>query len=558
MYYLSRILIFVVASITWVSPILGQNTNSPEVDFIPYVFSDNQLAQGLDRYEIKSDSIIMVHTALHDWTPYDLDELIIDKEWKRQNNIYTDTIGKNGFLNHFYQSPKRLYEVKGDHFQLGINPILHFKVGRDLSNDNNIFLNKRGIELYGRLDNRFSFYSAYEENQSNFLGYQDDFVSQFKAIRGKGNYKDYSSSIISGLVGYDYGFATGFLQYKLSQHTSIQLGHNRYFIGNGIRSLLLSDSGHNYFNVKFSAKFWKLHYQTIFAELSTISARFNFGNQLLPKKYMANHYLSFKPTRNLELGIYEVIIFSRENNFELQYLNPVIFYRTLEHQLDSPDNVLIGTNFKLNLLNSISIYGQFILDEFRTDQLFSSEKWWGNKFGLQLGMKYLDVLSISKLDLQLEYNRVRPYTYSHWQPSQNVVDVTVSNYSHYNQPLAHPLGANFTELLVELRYDLPGNWQTRIRGMFTETGLNNEANNGGNILISNTTRIADFGIEQNQGKLSRIRMLHLNLYYQISNNLFWDIESVYRVNQIETLPEQQTLYLGTALRYNIGNQFLDY
>ena len=547
-----------MASIAWVSSILGQSDNLPEVDFIPYVFSDNQLVQALDRYEIKFDSIILVHTALHDWTPYDLDESILDKEWKRQNSVYTDTIGRNGFLNHFYLSPSRLYEVKGEHFQLGINPILHFKVGRDLSDDSNIFLNKRGIELYGRLDNRFSFYSAYEENQSNFLGYQDDFVSQFKAIRGKGNYKDYSSAIITSLVGYDYGFATGFLQYKLSQHTSIQLGHNRYFIGNGIRSLLLSDSGHNYFNVKFFAKFWKLHYQTIFAELSTISARFNFGNQLLPKKYMANHYLSFKPTRNLELGIYEAIIFSRENNFELQYLNPVIFYRTLEHQLDSPDNVIIGTNFKLNLLNSISIYGQFILDEFRTDQLFSSEKWWGNKFGFQLGLKYLDVFNISKLDLQLEYNRVRPYTYSHWQPSQNVVDVTVSNYSHYNQPLAHPLGANFTELLLELRYDLPGNWQTRIRGMFTETGLNDDTNNGGNILISNTTRIADFGIEQNQGQLSRIRMLHLNLYYQITNNLFWDIESIYRVNQIEGLPEQKTLYLGTALRYNIGNQFLDY
>jgi hypothetical protein len=59
--------------------------------------------------------------------------------------------------------------------------------------------------------------------------------------------------------------------------------------------------------------------------------------------------------------------------------------------------------------------------------------------GLQLGAKYINALGIKNLDLQLEYNRVRPFTYSHRD--------SVANYTHYNQPMAHPLGANFSETI---------------------------------------------------------------------------------------------------------------
>ena len=50
---------------------------------------------------------------------------------------------------------------------------------------------------------------------------------------------------------------------------------------------------------------------------------------------------------------------------------------------------------------------------------------------LQLGAKYVDAFGINNLDLQLEMNRVRPFTHSH--------NDSISNYTHYNQPLAHPL-----------------------------------------------------------------------------------------------------------------------
>ena len=56
----------------------------------------------------------------------------------------------------------------------------------------------------------------------------------------------------------------------------------------------------------------------------------------------------------------------------------------------------------------------------------------------KLGGKYFDAFTVKNLDLQGEMNMVRPYTYTHYD--------STANYTHYNQPLAHPLGAGFAEV----------------------------------------------------------------------------------------------------------------
>jgi len=46
--------------------------------------------------------------------------------------------------------------------------------------------------------------------------------------------------------------------------------------------------------------------------------------------------------------------------------------------------------------------------------------------------------------LQLEYDHVRPYVYSHSNP--------ITNYAHNNQSLGHQWGGNFNELIAIGRY----------------------------------------------------------------------------------------------------------
>lgn len=473
-------------------------------------------------------------------------------------SVGEDYSNQKGFLNAFYKSSAHFFEVDEKDFKLVLNPILNLQFGREYSGNRNIFLNQRGLELWGELDDAFYFYSSFFENQASFFNYINPFIEQYKSIPGQGNYKFFNSSLFNTPDAFDFSNAVAYLGFKISKNAQLELGHGHNFFGNGLRSLLLSDFANNYFYFKINLRVWKLHYQTIIAELSSGTARFRPDNILLPKKYMATHYLSFKVNPKLELALFESVVFSRENQFELQYLNPVILYRTVEHFLDSPDNVLIGFNANWQLNNFTSLYGQFVLDDLKTSELFNNSGWWANKYGLQLGFKYLNILGISNLDGQLEYNVVRPFTYSHHVQSEAFPEISVSNYSHYNQALAHPLGANFREVMFVLRYLLNHKLQLQGSYIYTNVGRNNIENYGSDILIPNGSRVSNFDNTVLQGSLSKISIFDFKASYSLFHNFYLDLFFKYRTDKNPDFQNTKTHFIGSGIRYNIGNTQIDY
>jgi hypothetical protein len=150
---------------------------------------------------------------------------------------------------------------------------------------------------------------------------------------------------------------------------------------------------------------------------------------------------------------------NRVRSFDVNYLNPVIFFRPTEYALGSSDNALVGGAFKIKVgaKQKQQFYGQLILDEFLLKEVLAIFKklvkprdptiqygWWANKQGVQLGFKSFDLFTLANLSIQTEINAVRPYTYTHGSVQQN--------YAHFNQALAHPLGANFVESVTFMNY----------------------------------------------------------------------------------------------------------
>ena len=175
-----------------------------------------------------------------------------------------------------------------------------------------------------------------------------------------------------------------------------------------------------------------------------------------------------------------------------------------------------------------------------------------------MGLKYFEVLGINNLDAQVEYNRVRPFTYSHWKELEGFEDLTVSNYSHFNQSLAHPLGANFTELILQVRYQPIQRLLTTARFLNATQGRTAaNVNAGEDLLVNNNTRTSDFGQVQNQGLVTRINMLRLRLSYELTTKLYWDAELLLR-NETTEVTERNSTYIGTGFRYNIGKNLVDY
>jgi len=248
-------------------------------------------------------------------------------------------LSKKPLLKYFYKTPANLWEIDRKDFYIRVNPIINGKAFA-AKDDDFLFLNQRGIEIRGGIDGKVFFHTSILESQARFADYVRDQIDEDQAVPGAGFYKSYKSRVVDTEDAQDFLLAQGYVGFNISKHVYAQLGHGRNFIGDGYRSMFLSDFGNNYFYLKLNARIWKFHYQTLFAELNAAGARDDIGDVLIPKKYTAMHHLSYNVTKNLNIGIFEAVIFNRNNNFELQYLNPVIFYRTVEQAVGSSDNAL--------------------------------------------------------------------------------------------------------------------------------------------------------------------------------------------------------------------------
>lgn len=464
------------------------------------------------------------------------------------------TTNEKPLLKHLYKTPANLFEVNEKYFHLRVNPLLDLRFGLigDRENDQSYLFNRRGIELRGGVDDRIFFYFNIVETQAQFPQYIVDYVDRTGAVPRNGFLKTYTSDIFGVEDGYDFLNGQGYLGFNVTKHVGVQFGYGRNFIGNGYRSLILSDFAHNYLYLKLNWNVWKFHYQNIFAELSLQSDRRKTVNPI-PNKYMAAHHLSINILPNLNVGVFETVIFSRPNHFEFKYLNPVILYRTIEQGLGSPDNVLIGMDAKWNFLKRFQLYGQLMLDEFVFSELVTNNQgWWANKYGIQAGLKYIDAFGIDHLDLQAEYNQVRPYTYTHRDSS--------AYYAHYDTPLAHPLGANFKELIFKLRYQPSKRWLFESRVISAQLGEDTpDSNWGSNILLSFQTREQEYNNETGQGIGADLLIFGFDASYQIYHNMFLDFEYFYRNKDSENNDwDQVTQYIGGGIRINLAKENWDF
>lgn len=382
-----------------------------------------------------------------------------------------------------------LINVKKKDFSLTIDPLVYFSVGRQTDKSRNTWVNTRGVRAEGTIGKDFSFHTAFYESQTVFPTWTDTAARVLRVVPGQAMYKGFKGK------GFDYAFSEGHITYAPSRYFNFRFGHGRNFFGDGYRSLLLSDAAFSYPHLLITTKVWKLQYVNLYAQMMDI--RMPKANwDPWHKKYTTMHYLSMNVTPWLNLGIFEAIVWNSGDStgnrgFDLNYLNPVIFYRPVEFSMGSPDNALLGGSLRVILRKKAVVYAQLMLDEFKLDHVLKGNGWWANKHGFQVGVKVYDPFSIRNLLVQAEYNHVRPYTYAH--------NESVQNYGHYNQPLAHPKGANFREADIILAYRY-NRWLFDYKMVYSIHGADTAGlNYGGDIYEPYLTYVSEFGNKIGQG-----------------------------------------------------------
>jgi hypothetical protein len=516
-------------------------------------FINNHL---IDRYEIQSgklsdDIFTTVKPYRRDALASFSQDLVLHSKVDSFNQQYLlndnllfadNTSHRKSLFKYFYKNESALYHINQKDFKVIVNPILAFTGGTNSADSLNHYRNTRGVEVRGQIGGKVGFYTYALENQARYTITQRAEIARTRVVNGTTLHKRF------GTAGSDFFNVAGYVTFSPIKEIMVQAGQDRNFIGNGYRSLILADRATTNPFVKINTKVWKINYMNLFSEHTDFIRQSESVNN--PKKFSAFHHFSLNLTENLNIGLFENIIFDRQDStetgrYELSYLNPLIFYRAVEHGLNSRDNAVLGADIKWNFLNRFSLYGQLVLDEFTKDKMFGRTKDWANKWAYQLGLKYINVAGINNLDAQFEINQVRPYVYQHRYKSQNWI--------HYNQSLAHPLGANFRELVGVLRYQPLNRLQLEALAIYNKQGTDSSETGltyGGNAIrayenIPNRSFAPMF-----QGVLQTNTVLQFTATYMLWHNLFMDARYTYHQRTNE-LKQDNTNHLFTiGLRMN--------
>lgn len=464
----------------------------------------------------------------------------------------TSWAGKKLWNEHFFKVQKKDYWFT-------VNPIFDLQIGKDTSDDADYtYNNTRGFQVQGGLGANFSFSSSFYESQGRFAGYVNDFIranvplGAAGTVPGRGKGKSFKGN------GFDYPIAEAYLSYSPNKFFNFQFGHGKNFIGDGYRSMMLSDVASPYTHLKITTNFWKIKYTNLWMWLDDVRPQLSVNN-LSPRKFVAIHHLSWNVNKKLNIGLFEAVITENENNtgFDINFFNPIIFYRAVEFTRGSEGgNALIGFSTKYKWTKTISTYSQFVLDELTVGRFFDGSGYWGNKFALQLGAKYHNAFKVDNLYLQGEFNMARPYTYAHRKP--------ILNYAHFNQPLAHLWGGNFWEAIGIARYK-KDRWFGNAKLIVGKKGLDtNGVNYGGNIYLSNNDRVGDTGIDFLQGNKTNIFIADLQVGYTVNpttNLQFFGgvtLRNFDPTTETVKIKKENTTWFTFGLRTDVFNWYFDF
>lgn len=455
--------------------------------------------------------------------------------------------------------------IKAKNYWFTINLILDLRIGKDVESKlSNTFVNTRGVTVQGNLGKQIIFSTSIFESQGRFADYYNAYAMSIRPSGG-------NSAIIPGIGiaksfktdAFDFPMAEANIKFKPSEIFDLQLGYVRNFLGDGYRSLLQGDGVSPYPYFKINTTFWKIKYTNTYMWLKDVRPDVTLDGTYATK-YMASHYLSFNVSKRLNIGLFENVVWANTNErgFDVNFVNPIIFYRAVEFSSSSKaGNAVLGATAKYKWNNQVNFYGQFLVDEFAIGDVKAGNKSWRNKFGYQLGAKYYDAFKVKNLTLQLEYNHVRPYVYAHSNP--------LTNYAHNNLSMGHQWGGNFRELVAIARY-FKGRYFGEAKFTYGQKGFDfndgvDNFNYGGNIYLNyNDDRPYDVGVTVGQGNKTNIMIGELQVGYLVnpSSNLkvFGNVlvRNFDPTAETPTTIQNNTTWFSIGLRSDLFNWYFDY
>jgi len=318
--------------------------------------------------------------------------------------------------------------------------------------------------------------------------------------------------------------------------------YNQWGVGHR-GNLMLSTNAPIYDQIKLVVQYWRFKITHITAAIQYVpsQARNSIKSVNPIDVYWAGNRFEFYMGKGIQIGFAESIIYGNRS-LQMGYLNPLAFFKSIEHYYGDRDNGAISFDAAWRILPGLKIYGEWFIDDIITTQLGS--EWFGNKFGYQAGIFIVDPLNIPGVDILLEYSRVKPYVYSH-----SVYDY--NKYKHYDTILGHYIGPNSDDWFARLRFYPHRRLRLQLDFENYRHGKNDVAND---INVGGDPDYPfRFGTDEDDASFLAGERIYRTvaggeIQYELLRNFFLN----FRVHQIESdVVKSETLY-SFRLKFNFG------
>ena len=281
----------------------------------------------------------------------------------------------------------------------------------------------------------------------------------------------------------------GYIRLK-KDAVNLELGRERLLWGIGyINRMVLSDNPPLFDFFKFHIAYKSLRYDFLHAWLvqpfETINADTVTFRQK-GSKYLAVSRLGINPIPDLELGISQMVIYANRS-FEAAYLNPFLFWESAQRSLGDLDNSFLSVDARYKIINGMEASASMIWDDILFSVLFKGEfDRVNNRSTWKTGLIMTNPILPQNLDLKIEYQQIRPFTFSHPGIGESLT------YTNNSYMLGTDVPPNSTVLRIECNYLLNGSTSVNFRYSHILHGKNiydvngNLIRNvGGNIFLTN-------------------------------------------------------------------------
>ncbi|MDQ1265391.1 MAG: hypothetical protein QG635_541 [Bacteroidota bacterium] len=339
----------------------------------------------------------------------------IEFEIRQRNNsvvFYSDSdtdevLSKRMFGN----NEKFIYRYKDSSNNVNVSPLASFEGMYKLNADSSskAVIGNLGIRLFGTIGNTLGYYLQ-ATNGALLTGDREVLLDDNKL------HKNVKFSILNS----DFDFTESHVRVQYDWFYAI-IGRESRLLGAGIHQrLFISDNAPPFDAISLGCRFSNFEYRYTHGSLLGISVSpSGVGSETkIPEKYLAIHRFALKPEWG-EIAFWENTIYSGRSP-DFAYENPLSFFKSLEHSLHDRDNSMMGLDGTFRLFNGLQIKGSYLLDDIIITRIGTG--FWSNKSAWNLGI----ITSLFGFaDVGLEYSRVEPYTFTHFNIQNSMTNDSV-------------------------------------------------------------------------------------------------------------------------------------